>query len=143
MLHQQLSAAHGGSRPSVVSNMIALAKQLHPLLEWVRYPVVGEHRVVRLPTRGPSHAVGAPSSPWVSKVAGALYQWPEACLAHGRPSPTHRTMTTHPSSTTHSQVSEEELKGSLKPEPIRMLVGIEEMCDRISPTVIHRWSHCR
>ncbi|MEO0340058.1 MAG: aminotransferase class V-fold PLP-dependent enzyme [Bacteroidota bacterium] len=114
-------------------NALALANFLqdHPQIEEVRYPFLESHPQFELAKRQMKHGGGLVSivvKGGAQKAMQALNKI-ELCSLSSNLGDS-RTIVTHPSSTTHSKLSEEErLAVGIQPGMIRISVGLEQIED--------------
>jgi O-acetylhomoserine (thiol)-lyase len=117
------------------AEIIARFLARHPAVAWVRYPVLPEH---------PDHALclrylGGRGSGVLSfgirggRAAGAVFQDALQLVLRSTNLGDCRTLVCHPASTTHRQLSPEDLRASGTPEDlVRLSVGIEHVEDLLA-----------
>ena len=117
-------------------NALAVAKHLqgHPKVAWVKYPSLSQPELAAkyLPAgAGGMVVVGIDGgAAKARKFADALNGEIFSLLANVGDA---KSLVIHPASTTHSQLSEEDLrKGGVAPELVRLSIGIEHVDDILS-----------
>ncbi|MBK8065190.1 MAG: O-acetylhomoserine aminocarboxypropyltransferase/cysteine synthase [Betaproteobacteria bacterium] len=120
------------------ANTLAVAKFLqdHPQVAWVNYPGLPDnpyHALAKkyLP-KGASGLLnfGVKGGGGDGRLAGEKFIDAATFMSHLANIGDAKTLIIHPASTTHRQMSEEEqLKAGVKPDMIRMSVGIESLDD--------------
>jgi O-acetylhomoserine (thiol)-lyase len=121
------------------SNALAVAKYLedHPRVAWVNYPGLPDCKYHALAKKYlPKGASGLlnfgikGATPSGSARAGEKFIDAAEFMSHLANIGDAKTLVIHPASTTHRQMSDEEqLKAGVKPDMIRMSVGIESLDD--------------
>jgi len=120
--------------PRHCENAQAVAEHLgnHPLVEWVNYPGLTSSPYHALAQRYLPKGAGAIISFGVRGNAAAGVRFIEACrfLSHLANVGDAKTLVIHPASTTHRQLNEEEqLAAGVRPEMIRLSIGVEDLDD--------------
>jgi O-acetylhomoserine (thiol)-lyase len=120
-------------------NALAVAKFLqgHPQVAWVNYPGLADSPYYDLAQKQFRAVDGAPGASGILTFgvkggAAAGEKFIDACefLSHLANIGDAKTLVIHPASTTHRQMSEEEqVKAGVKPDMIRVSVGIESIDD--------------
>ncbi|ESA32589.1 o-acetylhomoserine aminocarboxypropyltransferase [Leptolyngbya sp. Heron Island J] len=118
-------------------NAIAVAEflQQHPAVEWVRYPGLETDKAYSTAQRYLKNGFGAMVVFGIKGGAEAGKQFIEqlALFSHLANVGDAKSLAIHPSSTTHSQLSEADLQSSgIAPELIRLAIGIEDIDDIIN-----------
>lgn len=115
-------------------NAFALAQWLekHPLVSWVNYPGLPQHpdhqKALRYLKNGFGGMVGFGIKGGLE--AGRKFLGHVKLLSHVANLGDTRTLVTHPASTTHQQLSEEQLASTgVTPDFIRLSVGLENIRD--------------
>ena len=116
------------------ANALAVAEFLstHPQVEWVNYPGLPGNKYHALTKRYlPRGASGLLSFGIIGGArAGERFIDAATFMSHLANIGDAKTLVIHPASTTHRQMSEEDqLKGGVAPEMIRMSVGLETLDD--------------
>jgi O-acetylhomoserine (thiol)-lyase len=117
-----------------VSNALALAQWLekHPAVLWVNYPGLESHRHHHLAQRYLSKGAGAILGFGIrgGREAGIRFINSVRLASHLANIGDAKTLVIHPSSTTHSQLTEkEQIEAGVTQEYIRVSVGIEDFDD--------------
>ncbi len=121
-----------------VANALAVAQFLetHPLVSWVSYPGLASSKYHALAEKylpkGASAiiAFGVRDGGLGGKVAGEKFIDAAQFMSHLANIGDAKTLVSHPSSTTHRQLSaEEQVKAGVSPDMIRLSVGIENVDD--------------
>jgi O-acetylhomoserine (thiol)-lyase len=122
--------------PQHCKNALAVAKHLegHPHVSWVNYPGLESHpdylHAKRYLPNGPGAILGF-GIKGGREAGGKFIENVELC-SHLANIGDAKTLVTHPASTTHQQMSEEEqLAAGVSPDFIRISVGIEDIDDII------------
>ena len=118
-------------------NALAVAKHLksHPLVEWVRFPGLPDDAEFE---RSKKYLRGKGGAMVVfgikgGKEAGAKFIDALRLHSHVANVGDAKSLAIHPATTTHSQLNEEQqLAGGIKPELVRLSVGIEHIDDIIA-----------
>ena len=118
-------------------NSMKVAKYLenHKQVEWVRYPGLENDPVNKIAKKYLHNGFG---SVVVFGIKGGIKKGENfidnlKLLSHLANVGDAKSLAIHPASTTHSQLSEEnQLKGGIKPELIRLSIGIENIDDIIA-----------
>jgi O-acetylhomoserine (thiol)-lyase len=116
------------------SNALAVAQFLidHPRVAWVNYPGLPDNKYYRLAKKYLPKGASGLLNFGVKGGAKAGERFIEAAefMSHLANIGDAKTLVIHPASTTHRQMSDEEqLKAGVKPDMIRMSVGIESLDD--------------
>lgn len=117
-----------------VTNAEAAAQFLldHPLVDWVKYPSVGDESQKKLAAKYLPKGAGAIMTFGIKGgvEAGIKFINSVELLSHLANVGDAKTLVIHPASTTHSQLSAEELASSgVTPDMIRLSVGLESIED--------------
>ncbi|MEM1254493.1 MAG: O-acetylhomoserine aminocarboxypropyltransferase/cysteine synthase family protein [Cyanobacteria bacterium P01_H01_bin.21] len=117
-------------------NAMAVAEflQQHPAVEWVRYPGLETDKAHDIAKRYLKNGFGAMVVFGIKGGAQAGKQFIERLnlFSHLANVGDAKSLAIHPSSTTHSQLSEEDLSSAgIAPELIRLAIGIEDVDDII------------
>jgi O-acetylhomoserine (thiol)-lyase len=121
-----------------VTNALGVARFLaeHPAVAWVEYaglPDHPEHALARKYLGGRPGAVfafGIKATGGDARAAGARFIQALQVFSHLANVGDARSLVIHPASTTHQQLSDEELaRGGVAPEMIRLSVGLETLED--------------
>ena len=117
-------------------NAMAVAEflQQHPAVEWVRYPGLETDKAHDIAKRYLKNGFGAMVVFGIKGGAEAGKQFIERLnlFSHLANVGDAKSLAIHPSSTTHSQLSEEDLRSAgVAPELIRLAIGIEDADDII------------
>ena len=114
-------------------NAEALAEFLdgHPSVAWTRYPFLDSHPQVELAKRQMKRGGGMVTFEVKGEEAGAMaFMDRLGMISLSSNLGDSRTIATHPASTTHSKLSEEERRqAGITPGTIRMSVGLEDVED--------------
>jgi O-acetylhomoserine (thiol)-lyase len=120
-------------------NALAVAKYLkdHPRVAWVNYPGLPDSKYFSLARKYlPKGASGLlnfgikGANPRAAAQAGERFIEAAQFMSHLANIGDAKTLIIHPASTTHRQMSEEDqLKAGVKPDMIRMSVGLESIDD--------------
>lgn len=115
-------------------NALAIAKWLdgHDAVEWVRYPGLPSHKDHETAKKQMPSGQGALMSFGVKggKAAGEKFVNSVRLASHLANIGDAKTLVIHPSSTTHSQLAEDEqLRAGVEPEAVRLSIGIEDLED--------------
>ncbi len=118
-------------------NAMAVAEflQQHPQVEWVRYPGLATDKAHDVAKRYLKKGFGAMVVFGIKGGADAGKQFIERLqmFSHLANVGDAKSLAIHPSSTTHSQLSEADLAGAgIAPELIRLAIGIEDVDDIIA-----------
>lgn len=118
-------------------NAMAVAEflQQHPAVEWVRYPGLETDKAYTVAQRYLKNGFGAMVVFGIKGGADAGKQFIEqlTLFSHLANVGDAKSLAIHPSSTTHSQLSETDLQSAgIAPELIRLAIGIEDTDDIIS-----------
>jgi O-acetylhomoserine (thiol)-lyase len=125
----------------IVSNTLAVAQflQQHPKVGWVNYAALPEHPDYALAQKylggRPSGLLtfGVKSAPGVGRVAGARFLDGLKLFTRLVNIGDAKSLATHPASTTHRQLSADELAKSGVPEDaVRLSIGIEHIDDLLA-----------
>ncbi len=117
-----------------VENAMAIAKFLkdHPMVEWVNYPGLPDHphhdRVKKYLPKGAGSvfAFGLKTNGKNAREVGKKFIEGLELFSHVANLGDSKSLVIHPASTTHQQLSDEELKrAKVNPELIRISVGLE------------------
>jgi O-acetylhomoserine (thiol)-lyase len=117
-----------------VENAMAVAKFLkdHPMVEWVNYPGLPDHphqdRVKKYLPKGAGSvfAFGIKSKGSNAREIGKKFIEALQLFSHVANLGDSKSLVIHPASTTHQQLSDEELKrANVNPELIRISIGLE------------------
>jgi len=116
------------------ANALAVAKFLeaHPQVEWVNYPGLPGNKYHDLARKYLPKGASGLLSFGVKGGARAGERFIEAAtfMSHLANIGDAKTLIIHPTSTTHRQMSEEEqIKAGVRPEMVRMSVGLETLDD--------------
>lgn len=119
-----------------VENAMRVAEFLdsHPLVEWVNYPGLPGNKYYELAKK---YLPKGPGSVFTFGIKGGMdagVKFIESLelLSHLANVGDAKTLVIHPASTTHRQLSpEEQLKAGVKPETIRLSIGLETVDDII------------
>ncbi|MSQ62369.1 MAG: O-acetylhomoserine aminocarboxypropyltransferase/cysteine synthase [Betaproteobacteria bacterium] len=116
------------------SNALAVAKYLqdHPLVAWVNYPGLPDNKYFSLAKKYLPKGASGLLNFGVKGGAKAGERFIDASqfMSHLANIGDAKTLIIHPASTTHRQMSDEEqLKAGVKPDMVRMSVGIESLDD--------------
>ncbi len=117
-----------------VENATLVAKHLeeHPLVNWVKYPALTSHADHELAKRYLPNGAGGVLGFGIKggKKAGSTFINNLKLASHVANVGDAKTLAIHPASTTHSQLSEEELElAGASADFIRLSVGIEDVDD--------------
>jgi O-acetylhomoserine (thiol)-lyase len=121
-----------------VTNALGVARFLaqHPAVAWVEYAGLPEHPQHGLACKylggrpGAVFAFGIKASDTDARAAGARFIQALQVFSHLANVGDARSLVIHPASTTHQQLSDEELaRGGVAPEMIRLSVGLETLED--------------
>ncbi|NEQ53660.1 MAG: O-acetylhomoserine aminocarboxypropyltransferase/cysteine synthase [Leptolyngbya sp. SIO3F4] len=117
-------------------NAMAVAEflQQHPAVEWVRYPGLETDKAYDVAKRYLKKGFGAMVVFGIKGGADAGKKFIEqlSLFSHLANVGDAKSLAIHPSSTTHSQLSEADLQGAgISPELIRLAIGIEDIDDII------------
>jgi O-acetylhomoserine (thiol)-lyase len=121
-----------------VTNALAVARFLaqHPAVAWVEYAGLPDHPQHELACKylggrpGAVFAFGIKTSDTDARAAGARFIQALQVFSHLANVGDARSLVIHPASTTHQQLSDEELaRGGVAPEMIRLSVGLETLED--------------
>lgn len=117
-------------------NAMAVAEflQQHPAVEWVRYPGLETDKAHDVAKRYLKNGFGAMVVFGIKGGAEAGKKFIEQLnlFSHLANVGDAKSLAIHPSSTTHSQLSEDDLAGAgIAPELIRLAIGIEDVDDII------------
>jgi len=117
-------------------NALAVAEHLssHPAVSWVSYPGLKSHPDYALAQKYLSNGAGGMVGFGIKggKEAGAVFIDSVKLLSHLANVGDAKSLVIHPASTTHQQLSEEELvAGGITPDFIRVSVGLENVEDII------------
>ena len=120
--------------PRHLENALRLAEMLqdHPAVEWVNYPGLPNHPGYELAKEYFRSGAGAILGFGIKGGRANAAKFIDAVemVGHMANLGDARTLVIHPASTTHSQLSEDELKGAgITPDYIRVSVGIEDFDD--------------
>ncbi|MEP7209128.1 MAG: O-acetylhomoserine aminocarboxypropyltransferase/cysteine synthase family protein [Casimicrobiaceae bacterium] len=120
--------------PRHCTSALAVAEHLaaHPQVEWVNYPLLAGNRYRSLAERYLPLGAGGILTFGVRGGAAAGVRFIEAVqfLSHLANVGDAKTLVIHPASTTHRQLSEEELRAAgVGPELIRLSIGLESLDD--------------
>ncbi|QXL83214.1 O-acetylhomoserine aminocarboxypropyltransferase/cysteine synthase family protein [Comamonas sp. NLF-1-9] len=120
-------------------NALAVAKHLkqHPKVAWVNYPGLPDSPCHALAKKQFREVDGAPGASGLLTFgirggAAAGEKFIDACefLSHLANIGDAKTLVIHPASTTHRQLSDEELaRAGVRPDMVRLSVGIEDVDD--------------
>jgi O-acetylhomoserine (thiol)-lyase len=114
-------------------NALAVARHLqaHPKVEWVNYPGLPEHPQHALLMRQMRGASGLLAFGLKGgEAAGVRFIESAQFMSHLVNIGDTRTLISHPASTTHRQLnSEQQLAAGVRPEMVRMSVGLEHLGD--------------
>ena len=115
-------------------NALAVAKYLkdHPRVAWVNYPGLPDNRYFSLSKKYLPKGASGLLNFGVKGGARAGERFIDAAqfMSHLANIGDAKTLVIHPASTTHRQMSDEEqLKAGVKPDMVRMSVGIESIDD--------------
>ncbi|MFH1429515.1 MAG: O-acetylhomoserine aminocarboxypropyltransferase/cysteine synthase family protein [Candidatus Margulisiibacteriota bacterium] len=118
-------------------NALAVAKYLtrHPKVEWVSYPGLKDDPAYSIASKYLSKGFGGMVVFGIKggKEAGAKFIDGLKLFSHLANVGDAKSLAIHPASTTHAQLSEEDqLKGGLHPELVRLSIGIESIEDIIA-----------
>ena len=118
-------------------NALAVAEflQNHPKVSWVRYPGLKGDRGYKTASRLLENGYGGMVVFGLKegKQGGERFINSLKLISHVANVGDAKTLAIHPASTTHSQLSEEDqLKGGISPDMIRLSVGIEDVNDIIA-----------
>jgi len=118
------------------SNALAVARHLkkHPKVAWVRYPGLEDDPAYETASRQLENGFGGMVVFGVKegREGGEKFINNLKLFSHLANVGDAKSLAIHPASTTHSQLSEEDLKrGSISPDLIRLSVGIEHIDDLI------------
>ena len=116
------------------ANALAVAKflQNHPQVAWVNYPGLTDSKYYRLSQKYFPKGASGLLNFGVKGGAKAGERFIEAAqfMSHLANIGDAKTLVIHPASTTHRQMSDaEQLKAGVKPDMVRMSVGIESLDD--------------
>lgn len=121
------------------SNALAVAKYLqdHPRVAWVNYPGLPNNKYFSLSKKYLSKGASGllnfgikGTTPAAAARAGERFIDAAEFMSHLANIGDAKTLVIHPASTTHRQMNDEEqLKAGVKPDMIRMSVGIESLDD--------------
>ena len=119
------------------SNALAVAKYLkqHPKVEWVRYPGLPGDPSYDAASKYLKRGSGGMVVFGVKggKAAGEKFINKLGLISHLANVGDAKSLALHPSSTSHSQLSEEQqLAGGLRPELVRLSIGLEHIDDIIA-----------
>ncbi len=119
------------------SNAMAIAKHLeaHPEVEWVDYPGLSSSKYHELANRVLDGGYGAILTFGIrgGRDAGQAFVSNLELFSHLANIGDAKSLAIHPATTTHSQLNEEELSlAGVRPETVRLSVGIENVGDLIS-----------
>jgi O-acetylhomoserine (thiol)-lyase len=119
------------------ANALAVARFLadHPAVAWVRYPGLESHPTHARTERYLPHGAGAVVAFGIrgGRAAGAACIDRLALWSHLANVGDVRSLVIHPASTTHQQLSDEDLeRGGVAPDLIRLAVGLEDTADLIA-----------
>jgi len=117
-----------------VQNALAVAKflQTHPKVHWVTYPGLPDHPDYAMGQKYLPKGVGAILGFGVKggKEAGMHFINRLQLISHLANVGDAKSLAIHPASTTHSQLSEEELeRAGVTPDFIRLSIGLEDIDD--------------
>ncbi len=121
-----------------VSNALNIAKFLkdHPMVDWVNYPGLADHphyeRTKKYLPKGAGSvfSFGLKTSNSNGREAGKKFIENLELFSHVANLGDCKSMVIHPASTTHQQLSDEELqRANVKPELIRLSIGLETTDD--------------
>jgi len=107
----------------------------HPKVEWVRYPGLESDPSYKVASKYLKNGFGGMVvfGPKNGKDAGETFINNLKLFSHLANVGDAKSLALHPASTSHSQISEEEqIKAGLKPELVRLSIGIEHIDDIIS-----------
>jgi len=119
------------------SNAMAIAKHLeaHPEVEWVDYPGLSSSKYHELANRVLDGGYGAILTFGIrgGRDAGQAFISNLDLFSHLANIGDAKSLAIHPATTTHSQLNDEELSlAGVRPETVRLSVGIENVEDLIS-----------
>ncbi len=119
------------------SNALRVAEYLraHPKISWIRYPGLKEDKSYGTASRQFKNGFGGMVVFGLKdgKKGGERFINSLKLISHVANVGDAKTLAIHPASTTHSQLSEEDqLKGGITPDMIRLSVGIEDVDDIIN-----------
>ena len=120
--------------PRHCDNAMAVAQHLenHPRVAWVNYPGLPSSPYHALSRRYLPRGCGAIISFGIHGGHGAGVRFIEACrfLSHLANVGDAKTLVIHPASTTHRQLDEaQQIAAGVRPEMIRLSIGIEDLDD--------------
>ncbi|MCL2306371.1 MAG: O-acetylhomoserine aminocarboxypropyltransferase/cysteine synthase [Planctomycetaceae bacterium] len=124
--------------PKHSENALAVAKHLesHPKVAWVNYPGLASHPNYALAQKYLPKGSGSILGFGIKgdgRAAGQKFIESVKLATHLANICDARTLVIHPATTTHSQLSDEELLGSgVSPDFIRMSVGLEDVEDIVA-----------
>ena len=121
----------------ISQNALSIAKHLesHPKVAWVKYPGLNSHPTHNIAKKYLKKGFGGMVVFGVKGNIDAGKKFIEnlKIISHLSSVGNTKSIATHPASTTHSQLTEEQQKsGGITPELVRLSIGIEHIDDLIT-----------